>query len=291
MFKVHSFAAMIHIGEYNSLRIDRIADPGAFLVDTEENDVLLPHKYLLDNMVVDDYVNVFVYKDNQGRPIATTLKPYATVGEFAVLEVNECTEHGCFLELGIQKDVLLPFREQRSTLNSGDKVLVYIYLDLKTERLVATEKTRKHLEPYTEELNREPQKTIIAEETPLGYKCIVLPHYNGMLYHNELHAEVNVGDILTTYIKRVRGDGKLDLQLEPVGFKHIKDFSSTLFDTIKEEGGFLALHDKSKPDEIKAKLGVSKKVFKQAVGQLYKTRQITIEKNGLRLIDSSRKKG
>lgn len=275
---------MINIGTYNTLRIDRIQRPGAFLEDEEGNDVLLPHKYLLQHMSVDDYVKVFVYKDNMGRPIATTLEPYVTVGNFASLEVQQVTDHGCFLDLGIEKGVLLPFREQRMELKAGEKTVIYMYLDKQTERLVATHKYQKFLEPYTEEQSKDAMSALIAERSPIGYKCIVDGKYSGLLYKNELKRSVNIGDELDAYIKRVREDGKLDLQLEAIGFSHAQDFSDTLLDRLKENDGHLALHDKSDPDLIRSELGVSKKVFKQAVGQLYKQRKIEINKDGIRLL-------
>ncbi|MFY0643243.1 MAG: GntR family transcriptional regulator [Bacteroidia bacterium] len=257
---------------------------GAYLVDLEENDVLLPIKYLLPSTQIDDWIRVFVYKDNDGRPIATTLEPYAQIGDFCSLEIKQVNNTGAFLDIGIHKDVLLPFAEQRGQLEEGDHVVVYILIDPKSERLMATQKFNKYLQKADELLERKDEvEILIAEESPMGYKCIVNNQFSGMLFKNELFKEVELGQSDKAYIKYVRPDGKLDLQLQPLGYVQIDRAAQDLLKHIKDEGGFLDLHDKSDPDLIKAKLGISKKAFKKAAGQLYKSKLITIEDKGLKI--------
>ncbi len=255
-----------------------------YLVDEEGNDVLLPTKYIKDHMKIDDYVTVFIYHDNEGRPIATSLEPLVTVNSFASLEVRQVNKTGCFLEIGVEKDILLPYSEQRSDLREGDYVVVFVYLDIKSGRLVATEKINKYLKEHTDQLHLQDEVEILVfDETPLGYKCVVNNIYSGILYHNELFKEVLIGDQMKAYVKRIRPDGKLDLQIQKVGYKQIDDVSNNILKKIKQNQGFLGLHDKSDPAVISRELGVSKKAFKKAIGFLYKEKLITLEKDGIRL--------
>ena len=265
--------------------MERIVEHGAYLVDTEENDVLLPIKYMLPSTQIDDWIRVFVYKDNEGRPVATTLEPYAQLGDFCSLEIKQINNTGAFLDIGIHKDILLPYSEQRGALEEGNHVVVYILLDPKSERLVATQKFNKYLEKADEFLERKDEVDIIvAEESPLGYKCIVNNRCAGMLFKNELFKEIEIGTQTKAYIKYVRPDGKIDLQLQALGYVQIDKVAEDLIKHIKAEGGFIGLHDKSDPQHIKDQLGISKKAFKKAAGQLYKSKLITIESNGLKAV-------
>lgn len=275
---------MIEIGKHNRLKIDRKTSPGFYLVDDEGESVLLPTKYCLPDMNIGEIHEVFVYKDNEGRPIATTLTPMATVGEFASLEVKQVNKMGCFLEIGLQKDLLLPFREQRNELEPGDFTVVYIYLDEKSQRMVATEKLNKFISTEITDLKiGDEVEVLIYEESNLGFKAVVNQSYYGMVYHNEMFKEVCVGDELKAFVKQIRPDGKLDLQLEAIGYQQIDGMSKKILDKLKKEGGFLPLHDKTDPDIIKRELEISKKAFKKAIGSLYKNRLIEIEDEGIRL--------
>lgn len=258
-----------------------------YLTDGEDNDVLLPTKYIQQQFKVGDYINVFVYRDNEGRPIATTLEPFVQVNSFASLEVKQITKTGCFLEMGVEKDLLLPFSEKRFAEREGDFVVVYVYIDQKTGRLVATEKLNKHFTEHTDQLHtRDEVEVLVYEETPLGMKCVVNNAFSGILYHNEISTEVLAGDQLKAYVKRIRTDGKLDLQLQKIGFNHAKDITVIILDKLESNKGFLPLHDKSEPQKIQAEFGVSKKVFKQAIGHLYRIKKIRIDADGIRLLKS-----
>lgn len=276
---------MIQIGDYNNLRIDRIAGPGAFLVDEEEESILLPGKYLLPSHQIDDYIKVFVYKDNEGRPIATTLEPHLTIGQFGFLEINQLTQAGAFCDMGIQKDVLLPFREQMNEPQAGDTVLVYMFLDPKSERLVASQRIHRYLKLHKADLAEKQEVEIIVwAETPMGYKCIVNQKYSGILYKNEVFGTIKTDGSMRAYVKKCREDGKLDLSLQALGVPGLEQASERLLEAIKKSGGQLPLHDKSNPEAIKSSLGMSKKAFKRAAGQLYKQKLIQISEKGIKLL-------
>ncbi len=253
-------------------------------MDEAEESVLLPGKYLLDDHKIDDYIKVFIYKDNEGRPIATTLKPHLTIGQFGFLEINQMSSAGAFLDLGIQKDVLLPFREQKGELEEGQKVLVYLYLDSKSERLVASQRIHRHLKLHKAEIEeKEEVEIMIWGVSPLGYKCIVNQRFSGILYKNEVFGDIKTDESVKAFVKKCRPDGKLDLSLQALGSSGLEQASSNLLKAIQDNDGVLALHDKSSPEAIKSRLGMSKKAFKRAAGQLYKQKLIEITESGLKL--------
>lgn len=276
---------MISIGKYNTLRIERFAPPGLYLEDEEGEEVLLPNRWITEDMKVDDELEVFIYKDSEDRIIATTEKPYILRDEFGYLEVKQVTPIGAFLGWGLDKDLLVPFKEQRAKMREGGRYLVYLYLDVETWRLSASAKIQKYLETEDIELEEgEEVDLLICERTDLGVKVIINNLYQGLLYGNELFKEVRMGDKTTGYVKTIREDGKIDVALEKQGYKSVEPNAQKILDILAQNEGYLGLHDKSDPEKIKYQLGMSKKLFKKAIGSLYKEKRIVIEEEGIRLV-------
>lgn len=275
---------MIEIGKYNSLRILRASEPGIYLVDEDGNEVLLPNKYVPEQYKKGDLMDVFIYKDSEDRPVATTLKPKAIVGEYVYLQVKAMNNIGAFMDWGLEKDLLVPFKEQNQKMNVGHSYIVYVYLDSLTERIAATSKYEKHLEKETDQLDPDQKvELFITEKTELGFKCIIDNRFLGLIYHNEIFQEIKTGNHVVGYVQNVRDDGKVDVALQLPGYDNIEPNAQRILDELKENQGKLSLNDKSAPEEIKRVLGVSKKVFKKAIGLLYKKRLITITDEGIQL--------
>ena len=273
---------MIKVGEYNELRVHKFAQFGLFLIDEEGQEILLPKKYIPDNWDEGDLVRVFVYRDSHGRLIATTLTPDVTLHKFAYLEVKQLTQHGAFLEWGLEKDLMVPFREQAQKMVLGKSYMVYLYLDHHTDRLVATSKVNRYFEKEEVRLNRHQKVDLLVwKRTDLGMKVIVNQKYQGLIFKNELFKPIQPGDKVKGYVKEVREHGKIDIMLELPGAKAIEPNAAKLLEVLKENRGFLDLTDKSDPEEIKTRMGMSKKAFKKAVGSLYKQKVIRIEDSGL----------
>jgi len=277
---------MIEIGNYNSLRVVKEVDFGVYLDGGEEaGEILMPLKYVPKGTEVDDIVEVFIYSDSEDRLIATKETPLAKVNEFAYLRVKDVDRVGAFLDWGILKDLLVPFREQKNDMEEGFSYIVYIYLDEETNRLVATAKINKYLsdEVAGYEVNDEVE-VLIQSETEIGYKAIIANKYWGLLYKNEVFKELRKGDRISAYVKKIREDGKVDLSLQKSGYDQIDGISKRILETIVNNNGFVAANDKSSPDMINSLFGISKKSFKKAIGTLYKQRLITIEKDGVKLV-------
>jgi predicted RNA-binding protein (virulence factor B family) len=279
---------MFAIGEINTLRILRSTSVGLYLGDKDGNDVLLPNKYVSEDFKIDDLIDVFVYKDYEQRWVATTLMPFAKIHEFAYLRVRDVSQHGAFLEWGLEKDLFVPFREQRIKMESGRRYVVYIYQDEETQRLVASTKLNRFLS--NEELSVAPGdkvNLVVMETTPLGYNVIINQRHKGLVYHNEIFQEIVVGDRLEGYIKLIRSeDNGIDVSLQPKGVKRLESGAQQILDVLKKSKGFLALHDKSEPSEIMRILNMSKKNFKNSVGILYKQRIISLAADGIRMIET-----
>lgn len=277
---------MINIGKHTTLDVVKEVDFGVYLDGGPFGEILLPAKYVPEGTVPGDELRVFIYSDSEDRIIATTDEPKATAGKFAMMEVRQVNEYGAFLDWGIEgKDLMVPFREQRERMEEGKSYLVYVYLDERTDRIVASSKLNKFLElkggDY--EPNQEVQ-IIVADATDLGYRVIIDGQFWGMLYKNEIFKSIQPGDQIKAYIKNVREDGRIDVSLQLQGVQVAIDHGSAqVLSAIKNNNGFLPLTDKSAPDLIYQKLGMSKKAFKRAVGSLYKQRLISLEKGGLRL--------
>ena len=276
----------MELGKYNTLKVIKTVDFGLYLDGGDGQEILLPTRYVPQDASVGDTIEVFIYKDNDERPIATTARPYGTVGEFQYMKVKDISPAGAFLDWGIMKDLLVPHREQKAEMRAGQMYLVYIYLDFITKRIVASARIDKFLDniPPDYELNQE-VSLIIAGKTELGYKAIINNSHWGLLYHNEIFRTLSIGEKCTGYIKQVREDEKIDVTLSPAGYDKIDGFSLQIIDTLRHNNGYLPISDKSDADEIYSLFSCSKKSFKKAIGSLYKQRLITIENDGIRLIN------
>jgi len=276
---------MVEVGKYNELVVKSKASIGLYLHDGEES-VLLPARYVPEDVHVGDVMNVFVYLDNENRPVATTLKPYAELNDFAFLTVKDLNNHGAFLDWGIAKDLFVAYQEQRGEMEIGKKYLVYIFMDDRSGRIAATAKWGKFIEKNTEGFKEGDEvKMLIAEKSDIGFKAIINNKYEGLLYHNEIFQPLEVGDVRTGFVKFIREDGKIDLTIQKQGFKNVLDSKDLILDKLKEHHGILPLGDKSPPEEITELLQMSKKVFKKTIGSLYKDRLIIVRDHEIRLVD------
>lgn len=274
----------IELGKYNNLEIIKEVDFGVYLDGGEAGEILMPTKYVPENHKPGDVVKAFVYLDNSERLIATTEKAAAQVGDFAYLEVAWTNKYGAFLSWGVLKDLFVPFREQKIKMEKGKKYLVYIYIDKETYRIVASAKTDKFISDEKPEYQSGDEVDImIWQKTDLGIKAIVDNKYQGLIYQNETFRSLKTGDRTKAYIKQVRSDGKIDLMLQKPGFEFAEDFSKNILDYLKANNGFSEFNDKSSAEDIYSTFGVSKKVFKKAIGHLYKNHLITISEKGLKL--------
>ena len=275
----------MQIGRYNTLTIDRVTKVGLFLTDGK-SDVLLPVKYVPEEYEIGQSVSVFVYLDHEERPVATTLEPYIQLDEFACLRVNHTNSYGAFLDWGLEKDLFVPFSEQARPMEQGKRYLVFLYMDEKTNRLVASSKTNRFLsnEELTVAVN-DAVDLIISHTTDIGINVIINQKHKGLLYKSEVYNDkLRIGDHLTGYIKNIRPDNKIDVSLQKQGFDNIEPNAQKILDTLKAGRGYLRLHDGSDPEDVKAVLQMSKKTFKKAVGVLYKQRLITIKPDGIYLV-------
>ncbi|GAA6241377.1 S1-like domain-containing RNA-binding protein [Bacteroides fragilis] len=275
----------IELGKFNQLEVVKQVDFGMYLDGGEEGEILLPIRYVPEDCKVGDWLNVFLYLDNEERLIATTLTPLVQVGEFACLEVSWVNQFGAFLNWGLMKDLFVPFSEQKMKMQVGNKYVIHAYIDDESFRIVASAKVDRYLSkekaPYQpgEEVN-----ILIWQKTDLGFKAIIENMYSGLLYDSEIFQTLHTGDTLKAYIKQVREDGKIDLILQKPGFEKVDDFSKTLYHYIADHGGRIGLNDKSPAEEIYDVFGVSKKTFKKAVGDLYKKRLILLHEDGIELV-------
>lgn len=277
---------MIKIGQYNDLRVNRFVDFGVYLCDEEENEVLMPKRYLVGNEQIDDMLHVFVYHDSEDRPIATTDKPLALVGDFALMRVNQVNAVGAFLEWGLAgKELLVPFREQRVSMKAGRSYIVYVYIDDNTGRVVASAKLDKFLgNKLPHYYHRQKVDLLVVQRTELGYKIIVDNLHWGLIYSNEIYKDLNVGDRHIGFIKQVRNDGKIDVTIEKIEKMRVDDLSSLILNYLQSHGGHMKLSDKSDPQEIMETFNCSKKDFKKAIGSLYKQKKVILDKESTRLV-------
>ena len=276
---------MILIGRRNRLKVLRAAPPGYYLDGGDSGEILLPGVYIPHGSGPGDLLDVFVYRESEDRLVSTTEQPRAMVGECAFLEVVSVNPRvGVFLDWGLPKDLLLPIREQKVGLKPHDHVVVAVYLDRKTNRIVASTRLNRHVDQIPPDYSPgQAVPLLITGESPLGVNAIVNHRHVGLLYHSDLAAPLEVGETLTGYIRSVRPDGKIDLGLEPSGRERVVLNTERILEALKAAGGSLPLHDNSSPDEIRAKLGLSKKAFKQTIGILFKARRIVIAPDGIRL--------
>ena len=275
---------MIHIGEYNTLTIMRETDPGLFLMDEEDNEVLLPNRYVPEEFKIWDKLEVFVYLDNEERLVAVTDKPYIKKDEFALLRCNEVTQFGAFLDWGMVKELFCPFKEQAFKMKKGGWYLVFCYLDEESNRLVASSKTNQFLDNKELTVNQFDEVDLIASHpSDIGWNVIVNKLHLGLIYNDNVFQDISVGDKLKGIVKKIRPGNKLDISLGQVGFRNIEPNAEKILHHLHDNSGFLNLTDKSNPDDIKDVLQMSKKSFKKAIGTLYKQRQILIKDDGIYL--------
>lgn len=275
----------MEIGQFNILTVKRRAPNGVYLgEDGSEQEVLLPKKFVNDKMVEGTKGRVFIYADSEDRPIATTQKPYAVAGEVACLAVKDVTPIGAFLDWGLDKDLFLPFAEQKGTLVPGQKWAVYVYVDRANGRIVATQNLHKFIKNREVDLKEHQEvEIVVVEETPIGFKVVINNKHWGMFYKNETFETVAVGDKRTAWIKRFREEGKIDVALQKQGLAAAGDAREVILEKLRASNGKLMLSDKSSPEEIYAQLNLSKKNFKKAIGMLYKEMKIVIEPDYIRL--------
>ncbi|HHX8299086.1 CvfB family protein [Vibrio diabolicus] len=276
---------MIKIGQINSLEVIKKADFGVFLDGDDYGSVLLPNKYVPEGTEIGDHVDVFLYFDSESQLAATIERPIAQVGEWGLMKIEGVNATGAFVNWGIkEKDLLIPFSEQRTRFSAGQTILVYVYTDKASGRIVGTTKFNKWLDktPANYEVN-EQVDLIIAERSQLGYKAIVNGKHWGMIFPSDVFGKLYIGKKLKGFIKQIREDGKIDLALQKVGVAKMDDLSSKILDLLEKKGGFLPLNDKSSPEAIFDAFRTSKGTYKKTIGGLYKQGKIVIEKEGIRL--------
>ena len=285
-------ARNMEVGKYNTLKVLRATSVGMYLGDEEGNDVLLPHKYIPEDIEMGADIKVFIYRDSEDRLIATTLTPAILLNQFAVLEVVATSPIGAFLDMGLEKDLFVPFREQNHKLQKGQWTPVFLYLDEQTDRLVASVKVNKffkNLESIDLEVGQKVD-LLVFEKTDLGYNVIINNLYKGLVYENEIFQRLAWGDITQGYIKTIREDGKIDVSLQPIGFLQARDeHSKTILEKLQSNNGKLEVSDSSDPILIQEQLNMSKKAFKKAIGGLYKDGLIKISEGAIELVPESEK--
>ena len=286
----------IKLGDYNILRIKEEARRegygevfGLYLDGGVEGDILMPQKYVPEGVKVGDNIECFIYLDQDERPIATTEKPLAKVGDFAYLECSWINEYGAFLHWGLTKDLFCPFREQKKRMEIGDSYIVHVHIDEESYRIMASAKVEHFMQkPQSAKevalKQGEQVDLLVWQKTDLGFKVIINNAYAGLVYQDQLFKYIHTGDKLPGYVSAIRPDGKIDISLQPLGQAAATDFATTLLEYMERNGGRCHLGDKSDPEEIKHQFQVSKKVYKKAVGDLYKRRLIVITDNGIELV-------
>jgi len=277
---------MIEQGIVIELKVVKRATFGMFLADESGEEVLLPKKYCSDEMRPGDPIKVFVYRDSEGKKVATTLTPKIFLHEFALLQVSAVTGVGAFLDWGLEKELMVPFREQKQNMEVGRWYIVYLDLDKKSDRLYASNRVERFLQNDQLTVTEgEEVSLVILQKTDLGFSVIINHSHKGLIFDNEIFQEIRVGDRVRGYVKKIREDRKIDISLQALGFRNFNDSNGELiYLKLKENEGFLAVSDKSSPEEIYAQFGISKKAFKKSLGALYKKRLVEIQADGIKLI-------
>lgn len=276
---------MINIGNFNNLKVLREVNFGVYLDDGQEG-ILLPKRFVPPGIKAGDELKVFLYHDGEDRVIATTQIPMGVVGDIVKLKAVTVTAHGAFLNWGLMKDLFVPKSKQLTGIRVGGEYLVKIYLDGQTGRLAATEKFDSFLS--NEQLTVKEMDTIditIYRKTDIGYVVIINHLHTGVLHLNEVYREIQIGDSMKGYVKKIRADNKIDVVLGNIGYKRVEDETEKIFRLLKENNGYLPYNDKSGPDEIYAFFGMSKKTFKMVIGNLYKQTKIDFTQTGIKLLE------
>jgi predicted RNA-binding protein (virulence factor B family) len=277
---------MVNVGQYNTLKVIKEVDFGMYL-DGGADEILLPKRFVPAGLKADDEIKVFIYHDNEGRLIATTQEPVATVGEIAMMEVADANPSGAFLKWGIMKDVFVPISMQEQRMRPGDKRLIRLFIDEKTGRVTGTEKIDKYLSNY--ELTVKELDTVdlvVYQKTDIGYKVIINSKHLGVLHFNEIFKELEIGEKLKGYIKLVRPDHKIDVSAGTRGYAKVPEEEQKILNMLQSNSGYLPYNDKSSPEDIYTNFGMSKKTFKMILGSLYKKRLIEFTQTGTKLIES-----
>lgn len=276
---------MIKLGEYNQLDIIRETDHGIYLGDGEGNEVLLPNKYVPESYKIWDTLEVFVYLDHEERPVATTLRPFVTLNNFAYLRCADTNTTGAFMDWGLEKQLFVPFREQARPMKKGSWYIVYLYLDEKTGRLAGSSKTRQFLSNENHTLKKfDKVQVLVTHISDKGANVIINNKHEGLIHIETIFEDIRSGDRMDAYIKKVRPDGKIDVVIQPEGYKSIEPNAEYIYNELRAAGGFLPFHDKTDSEEIKNQLGISKKLFKKAIGTLFKDKKIVIKEDGIELL-------
>lgn len=276
---------MILIGEYNDLIILRDTEPGLFLGDeAEDEEVLLPNRYVPNDFEIGDHLKVFVYLDNEERLVAVTDTPYVTKNNFALLRCNDVNDYGAFLDWGMVKQLFCPFKEQAYKMKIGGWYLIYCYLDQTSERLVASSKTNQFLDNKNLTVSvYDEVDIIISHPSELGMNVIVNKQHSGLIFKNQIFKDLSIGDQLKGCVFKIRSGNKLDIRLSQSGYRSIEPNAKTILEFLERNDGFLDLTDKSSPEDIKSVIQMSKKSFKKALGSLYKNRSVTLREDGIYL--------
>ncbi len=276
---------MIEQGKLSTLKIIKRSTFGLYLGDESGEEVLLPNKYCTDEMKPEGEVEVFIYRDSEDRKVATTLTPKIALYEFAQLKVKSVSAVGAFMDWGLEKDLMVPFREQKQNLEEGRWYIVYMDLDQKTDRLYASNRIERYLQNDSITVKEEDEVTLLIwQKTDIGYNVIINNLHKGLIFDNEIFTSLRIGDRVPGFVKKIRDDGKIDVAIQAAGYRKTNDANCDLIvKKLTENGGFLTVSDKSTPEEIYSCLGISKKAYKKSIGALYKQKIITLETDGIRL--------
>ena len=278
---------MIRVGEYNDLEVFKRVDFGVYLGNQEEW-VLLPSKWIPEGLAIGESLRVFVYTDSRDRPIATTDAPVATIGEFASMKVVDLTRYGAFFDWGLEKDLFVPFARQVSELKKGQRHIVYVSLDEHTGRVIGSTDLGRYFEYDTVDLHVGQEVSLLVFDfNDVGAQVVVAGRYRGIIYHDEAFDTLQRGQQLKGWVQRLRADNRVDVSVRRPGHGSVLDAKVVILEALIAAGGSLPLHDKSSPEEIGDMLKLSKRVFKKAVGGLYKDRRISISETGIHFNDDS----
>ena len=274
----------MNIGEFNELTVLRFTSVGAYLGDDQDNDVLLPNKYLSEGLEIDDKINVFIYRDSEDRAVATTEIPKIEMNGYAYLKVTAVNHFGAFADWGLEKELMIPFKEQYLKLEEGNYYLTHLALDESTDRVYGSTKTNRYLQDCEETFEADTEVEImVCERTDLGVKVIVNGKYSGLIFKSDISRPLRRGQKTIGFVSNVREDGKVDVRLDKVGLDKVLNSVDQLLEKLRADGE-IPLSDKSDPDDIRELVGMSKKTFKQAVGKLYKQRLIELGDGKITLV-------
>jgi predicted RNA-binding protein (virulence factor B family) len=275
---------MVRMGEYNLLKVIKVKDMGVFM-DNGEEGILMPKRFVPPGTRIGDEINVFLYHDGEGRPIATTQKPLAVLGEIARLRAVSVTDQGAFLDWGLMKDLFIPKSGMISFMRPMGEYLVKIVMDEQTGRVAATEKLERFLSNDVLTVKeKEEVDLLVYRQTEIGYEVIINNKHKGILHTNEIYRPVEIGDRFTGFIKRILGENKIDVAAGKPGYQRVEDESEKILRLLNENNGYLPYHDKSSPEEIYSFFHISKKTFKMTTGNLYRQKKILFTKTGIQLV-------